>query len=127
MKVKTFKHLLVFLATYFKPCVKNWRFFLNLDHVLAIENLLKHLISYPIMGVHSCDQCRCCILHTAGNMTHQMNTFPHLVNIMSSVIGLMKSNQTEAAPISSHEHHDLATQLLKLLIKTSASAKEVSA
>jgi hypothetical protein len=46
--------------------------------------------------------------HELSQMTHQIN-------------------QTEAFFTSSHEHHELGTQLLKLLIKTSASAKEVSA
>ncbi len=46
---------------------------------------------------------------------HELNQMTHQIN------------QMEAFFTSSHEHHDLATQLLKLLIKTSASAKEVSA
>jgi hypothetical protein len=60
--------------------------------------------------------------HDSSNERFSTSSKYHELSHMTHEI-----NQTEAASTSSHEHHDLATQLLKLLIKTSASAKEVSA
>jgi hypothetical protein len=44
---KTLKTFLNIFGCIFKPFTKTWRFFLNFDQTLAIENLKKHLILAP--------------------------------------------------------------------------------